>query len=90
MESLASFANMNLYYFSSYFKKNTGQNFKNYLTDIRMEEARKLLANTDYKAYEIAETVGYRNVRQFNENFKGKYWKSPNEYRKKYKSEGHA
>lgn len=90
LESLAFFANMNLYYFSSYFKKNTGQNFKNYLTDIRMEEARRLLANTDYKAYEVAEAVGYRNVRQFNENFKGKYGKSPNEYRKEYRSEGHV
>ena len=82
LESMAAFANMNLYYFSSYFKKNTGENFKNYLTDIRMEEAKRLLNNTDYKAYEIAEAVGYKNVRQFSENFKGKYGKSPNEYRR--------
>lgn len=82
LESMAAFANMNLYYFSSYFKKNTGENFKNYLTDIRMREAAKLLRNTDYKAYEVANAVGYKNVRQFNENFRGKYGKSPNEYRK--------
>lgn len=86
LESMAGFANMNPYYFSSYFKKNTGENFKNYLTDIRMKEAAKLLLNTDYKSYEVAETVGYRNVRQFNENFKGKYGKSPNEYRKIHES----
>lgn len=88
LESMAGFANMNLYYFSSYFKKNTGQNFKNYLTDIRMKEAGRLLANTDYRAYEVAEAVGYKNVRQFNENFKGKYGKSPNEYRREYRSNG--
>ena len=82
LEAMAEVANMNLYYFSSYFKKNTGENFKNYLTGIRMKEAEKLLRNTDYKAYEIAEAVGYKNVRQFNENFKSAFGKSPNEYRR--------
>lgn len=86
LEAIAEFANMNPSYFSSYFKKNTGRNFKNYLTDIRMEEASRLLTNTDYKVYEVAEAVGYRNVRQFNDNFKGKYEKSPNEFRQQYKS----
>ena len=62
-------------------------NFKAYLTEIRMAEAAQLLINTDCKAYEIAERVGYRNVRQFNENFKGKYGKSPNEYRKEQRRE---
>lgn len=87
LESMAQIAGMNPYYFSSYFKKNTGMNFKAYLTEIRMAEAAQLLINTDCKAYEIAERVGYRNVRQFNENFKGKYGKSPNEYRKEQRRE---
>lgn len=87
LESMAGMAGMNPYYFSSYFKKNTGMNFKAYLTDIRMEAAARLLLNTDSKAYEIAEKVGYRNVRQFNENFKGKYGKSPNEYRKEQRKD---
>lgn len=85
LESMAAYVNMNSYYFSSYFKKNTGDNFKNYLTHIRMKEAVKLLANTDYKAYEVAHAVGYKNVRQFNENFKAKYGKSPNAYRREQK-----
>lgn len=82
LESMAQVVNMNPYYFSSYFKKHMGENFKNYLTDVRMKEAARLLVRTDYKSYEVAEAVGYKNVRQFNENFKGKYGKSPNEYRK--------
>lgn len=85
LESMAQVVNMNPYYFSSYFKKHTGENFKNYLTDVRMKEAARLLAHTDFKAYEVAEAVGYKNVRQFNENFKGKYGKSPNEFRKDQK-----
>ncbi|WP_432629404.1 response regulator transcription factor [Brotaphodocola sp.] len=87
LESMAQVIGMNPYYFSSYFKKNLGENFKTYLTEIRMQEAVRLLMHTDYKAYEIAEAVGYRNVRQFNENFRGKYGKSPNEYRKEQRSE---
>ncbi len=85
LETMARMVGMNPYYFSSYFKKNTGMNFKAYLTDIRMTEAARLLLNTDQKAYEIARRVGYRNVRQFNENFRGRYGKSPNEYRKEQK-----
>ncbi len=82
LESMAGMVGMNPYYFSSYFKKNTGMNFKAYLTEVRMEAAARLLSNTDCKAYEVASRVGYRNVRQFNENFRGKYGMSPNEYRK--------
>lgn len=87
LESMAQVAGMNPYYFSSYFKKNMGMNFKAYLTEVRMEEARRLLLYTDSKAYEIAERVGYRNVRQLNENFKQKYGMSPNEYKREHKNE---
>ena len=82
LESMAHMIGMNSFYFSSYFKKQTGMNFKSYLTDVRMQEAVRLLRHTDYKSYEIAQQLGYKNVRQFNENFKGRYGKSPNEYRK--------
>lgn len=85
LETMAQMVGMNPYYFSSYFKKNMGMNFKAYLTEVRMEAARQLLLNTDQKAYAIADQVGYRNVRQFNENFKGRYGKSPSEYRKEHK-----
>lgn len=84
LESMAEVFNMNPYYFSSYFKKNIGENFKAYLTEIRMNHARMLLQATDMKAYQIALEVGYKNVRQFNENFKTKYGISPGEYRKSY------
>lgn len=84
LESMAEMFNMNPYYFSSYFKKNIGENFKTYLTEIRMEHAKMLLTATDMKAYQIALEVGYKNVRQFNENFKQKYGVSPGEFRKLY------
>ena len=69
-------------YCSWLFKKETGQNYKAYLTSIRMEEAIKLLRTTDLKTYEIGEKVGYNNVRRFVDAFKQIYNVSPMEYRK--------
>lgn len=83
LESMAEVFSMNPYYFSSYFKKNMGENFKTYLTELRMNRAEILLRSTDMKSYQIALEVGYKNVRQFNENFKARYDMSPSEYRKK-------
>lgn len=73
---------MNSFYFSSFFKKQTGKNFKDYLTDLRMKEAIRLILNSDMKTYEIAEKVGYNNVRQFTDKFRELYDSSPVEYKK--------
>ena len=59
-------------YFNSFYRKNTGENPRNYLTDIRMKGAVKLLGITDDKANGAAKAVGYKNVRRINEDFKGK------------------
>jgi two-component system response regulator YesN len=69
-------------YFSTAFKNATGKNFKTYLTEVRMEEALKLVLRTNMKTYEIAETVGYNNVRIFVDAFKNAFQMSPLEYRK--------
>lgn len=72
-------------YFSALFKRETGQNYKTYVTKIRMDEAINLVVNTDMKTYEISEAVGYNNVRRFVDTFKGVYMMSPLDYRKMYK-----
>lgn len=81
LESVASIAFMNPYYFSSFFKKHTKTNFKQYVTDIRMKEAVRLLTQTDMMIYEIAEQVGYTNARHFSDMFKKHIGKVPNDYR---------
>ncbi|MCD8301290.1 MAG: response regulator [Clostridiales bacterium] len=82
IKELASVACVSQNYFSAMFKKETGQNYKAYLTSIRMEEALRLLQETDYKTYEIGEKVGYNNVRRFVDAFKQIYSVSPMEYKK--------
>ncbi|MDQ1909672.1 response regulator [Paenibacillus sp. GD4] len=81
LESIASMVYMNPYYFSGFFKKHTQQNFKQYVTEVRMKQAVKLLLQTDLMVYEIAEQVGYNNARQFSDMFKKHFGKLPQEYK---------
>lgn len=83
LKELAGVACISQSYFSSLFKKETGENYKTYVTKIRMEEAIKLVLKTDMKTYEIAEKVGYNDVRRFVDAFKNSYKISPMEYRKR-------
>lgn len=83
--TLAEIAYMNSYYFSTFFKKETGQNFKNYLAEVRMKAALKLLMESDMKTYELAEAVGYHDVRSFTDKFKEYFGDSPSGYKKSRK-----
>jgi len=85
LDTVAGIAFMNPYYFSSFFKKHSGENFKSYLTEVRMNQACRLLAKTDLLVYEIAERVGYQNARHFSDMFKKRYGKLPNEYKQSLK-----
>lgn len=71
-------------YFSSVFKKETGKSFITYLTDYRMEQALRLILETNEKSYEIAEHVGYVDANYFSYVFKRKYGMSPSKYRSEH------
>ena len=85
MKTLSEIACVSVNYFSAMFKRETGENYKAYLTKVRMEAALKLLQETDCKTYEIGEQVGYNNVRRFVDAFKSIYGVSPLEYKKRLK-----
>lgn len=69
-------------YFSFLFKKATDKNVWDYLTEVRMEEAKRLLLTSDKKRYEIAEMIGYESPEHFSRVFKKYYGVSPADYRK--------
>ena len=83
IKELSEVACVSTNYFSHMFKNETGQNYKAYLTGIRMEHAVNLLLNSDYGLYEISERAGYQNVRTFVDAFKQRYGLSPTKYKKK-------
>lgn len=64
-------------YFSSVFKKETGNSFIRYLTDYRMERASQQLIGTNEKSYIIAKNVGYTDPNYFSYVFKRKFGVSP-------------
>lgn len=69
-------------YISYLFKKETGQNVWDYVSEVRMEEAKRLLAGTDMKRYEISYQVGYQSPEHFSRMFKRLAGISPADYRK--------
>lgn len=81
LQELAASINYSVPYFSSMFKKITGESFIPYLTRLRIEKAQLLLLTTDLKTFEIAEAVGLENYRSFNRMFKKETGKSPSDFR---------
>ncbi|HHW30623.1 MAG TPA: response regulator [Clostridiaceae bacterium] len=86
LNSIAEKYYINYSYLSFMFKKVTGVNFNEYLLNIRMEEAKKLLVNTNLSIKEIARYVGYSG-KNFFPAFKKQFGISPNALRKELKQE---
>jgi len=81
LEDAARQVHLNANYASYLFKKKTGQNFSEYLIQVKMEAAAKLMHDNQLKAYEISEMVGYSNAKNFTRTFKSFHGKTPSEYR---------
>ena len=69
-------------YFSHIFKSETGKNFTDYVNEVRIHRAKKLLKDNSLKVYEVAELLGYQNYKYFNRVFKKYTGYSPKEYGK--------
>lgn len=66
-------------------KNHTGLSFKQFLNQLRIEEAKRLLELSDLRVNEVADKVGYDNVTHFNRTFKTTTGQSPTAYRKAFK-----
>ncbi len=71
-------------YFSTLFKKETGYNFLEYITMIRIKGAKQLLANSKKSVLEVGMEVGYHDVKHFTKQFKKLTGLNPSKYRKLY------
>ncbi len=78
---VADYVGLNPSYFSTYFKQMCGSSFKEYLNMVRIEEAKRLLANTDYAILDIAIAIGFENQSYFSKVFKKFTGLTPKQYR---------
>jgi len=81
LDDVARHVHLNASYLSHLFKEMTGMKYIDYLTEYRMNKAKSLLADTNWKVYEVGEMVGYENPRYFTLLFKKITGQSPLEYR---------
>lgn len=75
--------NRNPTYLSALYKKQTGVNILDFITEARMKQAKEYLQETTMKSYEIAEKIGYGDASYFTKIFRRTVGMSPTEYRKK-------
>ena len=75
-------------YISQLFKSEIGVNFLAYLTNIRMEKAKKLLLSTSLSISEVSERSGYGDYRVFTKVFKKSEGITPSQYRRDFWESG--
>ena len=81
LKEAAESIHINPSYLSQLFKQQLNKKFVDYITELRIEESKRLLQNTTLRMSEIAERVGYSDLAYFSNNFKRIVGSSPSEYR---------
>jgi AraC-like DNA-binding protein len=87
LSTAASIANMQKAAFCRYFKRKTKKKFSEFVNEIRIMHARKLLTETDEMVKEVAYECGYESNSYFNRQFKYSCNMSPFDFRKNIRQE---
>ena len=83
LKKVAEIANMTKNAFCKYFKKRTNKTYFQFLSELRIEHASKLLlSETNYSISEIAFDSGFKNISNFNRQFKAIKNCSPSNYKR--------
>lgn len=83
LDDVSREADISPYYFSKLFKQETGKNFIEYLTQVRLRNARELLQNSQYSIKEICAQSGYSDPNYFSRIFKKYEGMTPSEFRER-------
>ena len=81
---VANYVNMSEVSFSRFMKKRTGKNYIDYLNDLRLGIASRILIDTSKTIAEISFECGYNNLSNFNRIFKKRKGLTPKEFRENY------
>lgn len=82
LHMVSSFVFMNPQYFSRIFKKEVGVSYTDYVNNLKIQHACKLLETTNYPAYRISSECGFTDPSYFNRVFYGQMKMTPKEYKK--------
>ena len=80
MTVLAEYVHMNKKYLSDLFNAKTGINATKYIRRLKIERAKKLLCDTDFYVYEIAQILAFRDIEYFSRIFKQETGQAPRDY----------
>jgi len=86
LDEVAGLANFTVNSFCRYFKKRTRKSYVDFLTEVRISQACKLLQDNKLNISDISDKVGFNNLSNFNRKFKEKNGFSPSDYRKNHLS----
>jgi AraC-like DNA-binding protein len=86
LEKVSGLAGMNTSSFCRYFKKSTDKTFSQYLNEVRIGFACRLLMENKYNVSETCYACGFNNISNFNRQFKSIVKMSPSEYAKLHKN----
>jgi two-component system response regulator YesN len=81
LSEVAAEANFSPSHFSSVFRQETGETFRDYLSRSRMDQAKELLRTTNLKVSEVAYQSGFGDPRHFGQVFRRKVGVSPQQFR---------
>lgn len=81
LEEVADHVHVSPYYFSHGFKNFTGMSFIQYVTKLRVEEAKKLLLSTNLSVKEVGKMVGYSDANYFSRVFKNEIGMPPSRFK---------
>jgi len=81
LDDISRYCNISSYYFSKLFKQETGENYVEYLSRVRIENAKKMLTESEASIKEISYSVGFSDPNYFSRAFKKYEGVSPTEYK---------
>ncbi|MGY3054684.1 AraC-like DNA-binding protein [Pedobacter sp. UYEF25] len=84
IEEVASLLNMSVHSFCRFFKSNKNKTYMQFLMEVRIGQACKLLIENDMHSAEVGYTCGYNSISHFNHQFKFIKNKSPLEFKKSF------
>ncbi len=83
LDDVSRQVNISPYYFSKIFKEESGLNFIEYLTNIRIDKAKELLSGTEMSIKEVCATCGYTDPNYFSRSFKKNVGVTPTEFKER-------